>query len=699
MIRPCFDSACLPNGIHYNPAGTAATLVLFAPGKQTVHLLGDFNDWEPRPEFLMQKTADGQRFQLRLEGLTPGAEVPFQYLVDGEIAVGDPYCEKILDRRFDPAIPASTYPNRLPFPENALGNVVSVLQPGRSMYAWQSTDFQRPAPENLLIYELLVRDFTAAGNYPSLTQALPHLRHLGVNAVELLPVQEFSASDSWGYNPTFFFAPDKAYGPPHELKRFVDECHRAGIAVLLDVVFNHADYEFPYVKMYWGDGKRPTADSPMFNPVARHPYSVFYDVNHDSELAQTYFSRVLQHWLTEYRVDGFRLDLSKGFTQKKSTTDEELRRYDPARIAHLKRFRDAVRAVDPTAYVTLEHFAEDREEQELTDGGMLVWGNLNGEFRNLMRGKPADLSRLAHHAHGFSCPALIGYAESHDEERLMVEAAHKGHFDRQSALERSKAVAALLLLTPGPKLLWQFGELGYDAGIHENGRTGRKPQRWEYLRNPERLKLLGVYAALARLRQSAPLFKTTDFELTHADGLQRLTLADAHGVAAVVANFGTRPVTDAQPFTLRTLSGVKMPPVLFDFLTGQTLETDSLTYQPGEFHVFSSEKWPAPAANLVPWTLTAPTALPAPPVGGGWLTVFPNPTWETLILELESEYRGDVLLEINDVTGRRLTHFQPRKVDEKLVQHLPIRELPRGTYLLQIAEGGRRRMEKFVKEQ
>ena len=697
MIRPTFNDANFPDGIHYDSSGTSATLVLFAPGKQTVHVLGDFNGWEPRPEFLMQKTPDDRRFHLRLDGLTPGEEVPFQYLVNGQIPVGDPYCEKILDRRFDPAIPASSYPNLPVFPEKAWGYVVSVLQPGKAAYPWQVTDFQRPDLVNLLIYELLVRDFTAAGNYPSLTQALPHLRQVGVNAVELLPVGEFSANDSWGYNPTFFFAPDKAYGPADELKRFVGECHRAGIAVILDVVFNHADFEFPYVKMYW-DGKRPSADSPMFNPVARHPYNVFYDVNHDSELAQTYFGRVLRHWLTEYRVDGFRLDLSKGFTQKKTTTDEEFRRCDPDRIAHLKRFADAVRAVDPTAYVILEHFAEDREEQELTEAGMLVWGNLNGEFRKLMRGKAADLSRLSHHAHGFSRPALIGYAESHDEERLVVEAVQKGHLDCQSALERAKAVAALLLLTPGPKLLWQFGELGYDAGINENGRTGRKPQRWEYLRDPERLKLLKVYAALSHLRRTLSIFQTSDFELTHRDGLQRLTLSDANGIVVVVANFGLRPVTDEQPFALRTPSGTKTSPVLYDFFTGQALASDTFTYQPGEFHVFSSEKWPAPEPALVPWTLLAtgkPEAVASP---DAWLTVFQNPTQETLILELESTYRGEVMLEISDAAGQRVTHFQPHKVDKKLVQHLPIRDLPRGHYQLQVAEGGQRRVERFVKE-
>lgn len=700
-----FSPAAQADGIHYDPSGTAVTLVLFAPGKRSVHVLGAFNGWEPRPEFLMQKTPDGRRFWLRLDGLTPGEEVPFQYFVDEAIAVGDPYCEKILDRRFDPGIPATTHPHLPPFPPNARGNVVSVLHPGKSTYTWQAADFQRPAPEKLLIYELLVRDFTAAGNFQSLTQAVAHLRQLGVNAVQLLPVQEFTANDSWGYNPTYYFAPDKAYGPAHELKRFVDECHRAGIAVLLDVVFNHADCEFPYVKLYW-DGKKPSADSPMFNPRDRHPYGVFYDVNHDSELTQTYFGRVLEHWLTEYRVDGFRLDLSKGFTQKKTNTDEEFRRYDAGRVAHLKRFCDAIRAVDQTAFVILEHFADDREEQELTDHGMMVWGNLNGEFRKLMNGKSADLSRLSHHARGFSRPALVGYAESHDEERLVFDALQNKAFGLGTALERAKAVAALLLLTPGPKLLWQFGELGYDVGINDNGRTGRKPQKWEYLRDPERSKLFKVYATLARLKQALPIFQTPDFALTNQGGLQRLVLVDPENPASlltVVANFGPQSLTDAEPFSWQTPSGRKTPATLHDFFSGETLEAvavagRSLTYQPGEFHVFSTEKWPAPEAGLVPWTLHPAAALPEPSPAGAWLTVYPNPTQETLILELESAYRGEVTLEISDVSGRRINHFQPRKVSEKLVQHLPIRELPRGLYLLQIAEGEQRKVEKFVKE-
>jgi 1,4-alpha-glucan branching enzyme len=721
-VLPVPETAPLPpglrDGINYDASGTVATLVLFAPGKQTAYVLGEFNNWETQPGFLMKKTGDGQRFWLRLDGLTPGQEVAFQYLVDGQIPVGDPYAEKILDRQFDAAIPTATYPNPRPFPSAARGNIVSVLQPGKTPYAWQTTGFQRPPQDNLVIYELLVRDFTAAGNYYALTDTIPYLKRLGVNAVELMPVNEFTANDSWGYNPIYYFAPDKAYGTEQALKKFIDECHRAGLAVILDVVFNHADYEFPYVKLYW-DGQQPSADSPMFNQRATHPFSVFYDVNHDSELARSYFARVLEHWLTAYRVDGFRFDLSKGFTQKVTNDDSQFRLYDAGRIANLKRFSDKIRAVDPTAYVILEHFAEDREEQELTAYGMLVWGNLNGDFRGLVKGTGGNLSRLSYQARGFTKPALIGYAESHDEERVLFDAQQNGVItgsysakNLTNALERAKAAAALLLLTPGPKMIWQFGELGYDVSIDQNGRTGRKPQKWEYLRDADRLKLFKVYAALNTLKRTQPAFRSQDFALGtvgSAGPIQQLLLTSypaqlpAVQTIKVLANLTTQPQPVYNPFT-QGASGLPTPARWYDFFTGEEIVTANLaalteiTFQPGEFHVYTSEKFPTPEAGLVPWknTLTITATEPAP--ASGWLTVYPNPTQETLILELESAYRGEVTLQISDATGRRITHFQPRKDGEKLVQHLPIRDLPGGLYLLQIAEGDRRRVEKFVKE-
>ncbi|MCY7350954.1 MAG: T9SS type A sorting domain-containing protein [Cytophagaceae bacterium] len=704
--------AGLRDGINYHD-GNAATLVLYAPGKKSVYLLGEFNNWETRPEYLMRRvpdgqSPDGQRFWLRLDGLTAGQEVAFQYLVDGQIPVGDPYAEKILDRQNDGAIPSATYPNLKPFPAQARGNIVSVLQPGKTPYAWQVTSFQRPSPDNLVIYELLVRDFTAAGNYTALTDTLPYLKRLGVNAVELMPINEFTNNDSWGYNPTYYLAPDKAYGPETALKRFIDESHRAGIAVILDVVFNHADYEFPYVKMYW-DGQRPSTDSPMFNPEATHPFSVFFDFNHDAPATRAHMDRAIEHWLKTYRVDGFRFDLSKGFTQKKTSGDDQFRLFDASRVANLKRVYDQLRTLDPTAYVILEHFAEDREEQELTNHGMLVWGNANGDFRAAVKGTGGNFSRISYKNHGFAKPRLVSYLESHDEERVIYDALQNGANSDlktlKTALERAKAAAALLLLTPGPKMIWQFGELGYDVNIDFNGRTGRKPIRWEYQRDPDRLKLYKVYAELIKLKLAKPIFKSTEFSTTEINSVQHLSIQDGQNRVKVVANFTTRPQETANPFVISTSAGTPNPPVWYDYFTGKEIRLsdvenqNQITYQSGEFHVYTTERVAVSEQGLVPWSgaTTAVTAL-EPVRADETLWLYPNPSREVLILELESAYTGAVDLEINDVAGRRLSHFHPHKDHTRLVQHLPIRELPQGLYLLRIDEGPRQTVRKFVKE-
>ena len=275
-IRPQPTIAELPagirDGINYIGADKVV-LSLFAPGKQFVHVIGEFNNWAYSPNWLMNRTPDGNRYWFELTGLQPGQEVAFQYLIDGTLPVADPFADKILDPGNDRFIPTNTYPNLKTYPAGATG-IVSVLQPNQPAYNWQVTNFQRPDPKNMVVYELLVRDFVSNRNYKTLTDSLPYLKRLGINVIELMPIMEFSGNDSWGYNPIFYFAPDKAYGTKEELKRFIDACHRNGMAVVLDMVLNQADYEFPYVKMYW-DRDRPAANNPFFNQQATHPFSVF----------------------------------------------------------------------------------------------------------------------------------------------------------------------------------------------------------------------------------------------------------------------------------------------------------------------------------------------------------------------------------------------------------------------------------------
>jgi glycosidase len=135
------------------------------------------------------------------------------------------------------------------------------------------TNFVKPDKRNLITYELLVRDFGDARNYQMLIDTISYFKRLGINAIELMPVNEFSGNESWGYNPTFYLALDKAYGTKNKFKEFIDLCHKNGIAVILDVVYNQLDaYNAPQGKLYWDAvNNRPAADNPWLNPDAPHP--------------------------------------------------------------------------------------------------------------------------------------------------------------------------------------------------------------------------------------------------------------------------------------------------------------------------------------------------------------------------------------------------------------------------------------------
>jgi 1,4-alpha-glucan branching enzyme len=483
LARP----AGIKSGINYHEGDdTRATLCLLAPMKSSVFVLGEFNDFSISPDYQMYK--DDEYFWLEISDLIPGQEYAFQYLVDENVYVADPYAEKILDPD-DQYIPSSIYPDLKSYPAEALRsnwyfNRLSIIQTGQPDFTWNHDNYVRPVKDNLIIYELLIRDFFGANDrsYNNLIDTMSYFRNLGINAIELMPIQEFNGNSSWGYNPTFMFAPDKAYGTKEKLKEFIDEAHANGIAVILDVVFNHQDIPNPYAAMYFDFTPgvfKPRADNPWFNIDATHPFSVFYDMNHESDYTKHYMDTTLYHWINEYHVDGFRFDLSKGFTQKFSGSDVNgWSQKDQSRIDLLTRMADKVWSYAPDTWLMLEHFANNTEEQVLADYGMMLWGNMHGSYKEAILGyhesNKSDLSWGYAPERNWQDLNLITYMESHDEERQMYEASLYGNSadgydikDPTTSLNRIKAASAFLYLVPGPKMLWQFGELGYDISIEE----------------------------------------------------------------------------------------------------------------------------------------------------------------------------------------------------------------------------------------
>ena len=476
--------------------------------KDYAYIVGDFNNWTLANDETSQMYRDNTAgcWWTTISGLDANKEYAFQYYVgdnNGEpIRIGDPYCEKILDPNNDSYIPTSTYADNKTYPEGAKG-IVSVFKTQKDTYTW--SEFKMKDADKLVIYELLLRDFTASSDIHGAMSKLSYLKGMGINAIELMPTQEFDGNDSWGYNPCYFFAMDKAYGTKKDYKDFIDACHQEGIAVILDVVYNHATGNFPHAKMYWNASANKTAsNNPFFNVDAPHPYSVFHDFNHENAWVRNYVKRNLQFLLEEYNLDGFRFDLTKGFTQK-SSTESSASNYDASRVAILKDYHAAIKEVKKDAFVILEHFCDSKEEKELAADGLHLWRNVNYAYCQSAMGwnEGSDFSAMYE-----KTPAWVGFMESHDEERMAYKQSQWGNgalkTDLATRMKQLEANAAFTFMVPGPKMIWQFGEMGYDVTIEENGRTGRKPLHWEYLDNEYRKALQYTYAKLLKLRNDHP---------------------------------------------------------------------------------------------------------------------------------------------------------------------------------------------------
>ncbi|MDO5524384.1 MAG: alpha-amylase family glycosyl hydrolase [Bacteroidia bacterium] len=514
------------HGINYEDNATEVTFVLYdkdknGARKDFAHVIGDFNNWTLSNDEKSQMFRDDAAgvWWITLTGLDATKEYAFQYYVGktGEepIRVADAYSRKILDPANDPYISSSTYPENKTYPQGGIG-IVSVFKTQPDTYNWQVTNFKTPATDNLVIYEMLFRDFTTSGDINGALAKLDYLKSLGVNAIELMPVQEFDGNDSWGYNPAFFFAMDKAYGTDKMYKQFIDECHKRGMAVIFDVVYNHATGANPFAKMWWNaTANKTAANNPYFNVDAPHPYSVFHDFNHESTLVRNFVKRNLEFLLKEYNIDGFRFDLTKGFTQRNSS-EATASNYDASRIAILKDYSSTIKNVKADALVIMEHFADNREETELANAGMMVWRNANWAYCQSAMGYREESSFEHSYYATSSRPenSLVSYMESHDEERAAYKQAQYGNgilkTDLKAQMSQLGNNAAFFFTVPGPKMVWQFGELGYDVSIEENGRTGKKPVKWEYLDNAERKKLHDTYAKLINFRFThSELFTST----------------------------------------------------------------------------------------------------------------------------------------------------------------------------------------------
>ena len=687
------------HGINYNADGSV-TFVFYdkdTAGKshKYCYIVGDWNEWTRKTEGAMYYDGSQGCWWITLDGFDADKEYRFQYRLGNtsgtDTYVSDPYTEIVYDQwndQYIDGVPA--------FPAGAK-QLVSAFQINKPEYAWKHKDFKVEDKNDLVIYEMLFRDFTTSQDIEGAMAQLDYIENLGVNAIELMPVQEFDGNLSWGYNPNHWFALDKYYGTREEYKDFIDECHARGIAVIIDVVYNHATGSHPWAKMWWDGANNCTAENnPWFNVVAKHEFNVYHDMNHENAMVKEHVKRSLEHLLNEYDVDGFRFDLTKGFTQNNTLGDVGAwGRYDQSRVDILKGYADHIWSVNENAVVIFEHLADYSEEKVLAEHGIKLWRNMNGTYRSAVSGGSGDFSgSYEKNLYG----GWVSYMESHDEERLcygagadassvtwgicgtltdwssdITMAADGAFFSAKGvtfkaddmfkirkvgewndafnygastkgyklplnteykltlgsgsqdmavpaagtydvyfslaaekvwlmeagkrpadpsvtpgggaaedpltvAMRRAGASAAFFLTVPGPKMIWQFGEIGYDYSIDYNDRTGEKPVVTDqYMAVPARKALYDTYAALLKFRRENPRFFDSDasFTWTPSGNLKKITCTVDGKSFHVVGNFAKNQTSYTVPSGTWT-----------DYINGGTV-SGSITLKEGEFRLLT----------------------------------------------------------------------------------------------------------------
>jgi glycosidase len=676
---------------------TSFRLMLHAPGKNSVFVVGSFNDYATLPAYAMKRSVDGNKWWIDITGLTPGTTYTYQYLVDGTIKVADPVSWLILDPANDAGVTASVFPNMPLYPTGKTTGHVSVIRPGGSAYNWQSTNPTLPAKTDMVIYECLMRDFLGTHSFASMLDTLNYLQRLGVNVIELMPVSEFENNNSWGYNVSYHGALDKYYGSPDRFKAFIDEAHKRGMAVIIDAVYNHVFGQSPLARLYWDSGNnRPAANNPWLNPVEKHPFNVGSDFNHESAATKEYTIRTLRYWMQEYRVDGFRFDLSKGFTQKQTTDVGLWSAFDQSRIDIWKAYGDALWATNPKATLILEHFADNTEETQLANYGFLLWGNMNYNYNEASMGYASnDLKGVSHKARNWSQPNLVGYMESHDEERLMYKNIQNGNTNGaysvknlNTALARMELINAFFLTVPGPKMIWQFGEMGYDFSINtcpngtvnNNCRVDPKPIKWDYLANANRKRLFDVVQALNHLRTTEKVFETGAFNIADLNQGQtkafHLSSTDLN--VTILGNFGVGGATFDPKF--------QHTGTWYDYITGKTINvtnaTAPITVQAGGYFVYTDKKIDLPTGSGL---LTG--IFEAPQLQLEKIRLYPNPGSATTPAFLSFSLRQISTLRISliDVTGRTVETGTTQAYSEgEQIIELPFATQAPGVYFIQI---------------
>jgi 1,4-alpha-glucan branching enzyme len=438
-------------GSWVNNAATGVGFRVWAPNADAVALVGDFNGWAV---FSTMLASEGDGVWSRdVPEASPGDEYQFVIINDG-----------VQYWRNDARARNLT---------NSVGN--SIIHDPDS-YLWSTAKYERPAWRDMVVYEMHVGTFSSG-----LMQAIPKLDYLvdlGINAVELMPIWEFAGNLSWGYNGSHPFAPESSYGTPNDLKRFVDECHQRGIAVLLDVMYNHWGPSDMDLWQYDGWSEGDLGGIYFYNDWRAWTPWGHTRPDYGREEVRTYIRDNVLYWLTDYRLDGFRIDGTKWI---RATDDGGIE--IPEGWTLLQWINDEVNAWDPSALVIAEDLAGNELITAGTEAGGagfdsqwdLYWihpirGTLeavNDSDRSMWTVRDSIMSSY----NGDPFHRVI-YTESHDEvangRTRLPEAISPGDAGNWFARKRSTLGGALVMTSPGIPMIFQGQEFLEDGWFDDD---------------------------------------------------------------------------------------------------------------------------------------------------------------------------------------------------------------------------------------
>jgi maltooligosyltrehalose trehalohydrolase len=416
-----------------------------------------FDVWAPRAQALAvriggedhpMQSAGGGWWKCRVE--SAGAGTDYSFVIDG----GDPLPD-----------PRSQYqPNGVHGPSRLID---------RDAFKWTDTNWQARPLSSAIVYELHIGTFTPGGTFESAIERLDYLHDLGITHVQLMPVNQFSGERGWGYDGVDLFAPHRAYGAPDDLKRLVDACHARGLAVLLDVVYNHLGPDGNYLERF----------GPYFTQAYKTPWGPAVNLDHkDSHEVRRFFLDNAIQWLRDYHFDGLRLDAIHAYFDRSAVTflenlSSEVDSLEASLGRHLVLIAESD-LNDPRVITRREAGGLGIDAQWSDDFHHALHSVLTGEttgyykdFGSLQQLAAAlregyvyagDHSPSRGRAHGRRDPhlsghRLLGYAQNHDQ------AGNRAIGDRLSHLVapgRQKIAAALVLTAPFVPMLFQGEEFG-----------------------------------------------------------------------------------------------------------------------------------------------------------------------------------------------------------------------------------------------